>query len=198
MRKCNIIAGGIYSPAEKMHGNLIGFEVVDILSKNKSRFASLDNGGKKREKFNVDSVAFESIAIPALEGHRKYDIVVIDEIGWMELKSKNFDNVLGVIFRSEIPVLACINEDMIDRFRPFGETFELTGDNHELAFLKLKERIVSLLGCPIIRKKQILLPSTEKKQTLIETPKQVLLAPPKPVIIKEKEFYDDVRDFFGI
>lgn len=87
-----------------------GFKVRD-LGGEEAILAHVDHKGKPRVgKYGVDVGAFEGIALRALEiGKKEADLLVVDEIGRMELASPLFRAALDGIMRQPLPVLATIH-----------------------------------------------------------------------------------------
>ncbi|MFX0138066.1 MAG: nucleoside-triphosphatase, partial [Candidatus Hodarchaeota archaeon] len=102
---------GFLTPEVKEHGNRIGFDIVDIYSGEKSQLARVGPFKTKYMvgKYNVFIEQFEKYIEDALnlEGI-PVDLIVIDEIGKMELFSKKFQNFIKKIFGSNISILATI------------------------------------------------------------------------------------------
>ncbi len=87
----------------------VGFEVRD-LEGNKAILAHVRRKGKPRVgKYGVDVEAFESIALKALEiGKKDTDLLVVDEIGRMELFSSLFRSTLLELLDLRVPLLATV------------------------------------------------------------------------------------------
>ena len=66
-------------------------------------------GGPRVGRYGVDLEAFERIALPALEGVSAGCVLVIDELGKMELASKRFREAVGALFDSETPIVATVH-----------------------------------------------------------------------------------------
>jgi nucleoside-triphosphatase len=138
--------GGFISPEERHHGTRTAFHVVDISSGRMAILASVKGDGPKVSKYHVDIRSFESVAIPAVEGFGKCDVVVIDEIGRMELKSRRFAALLDDLLESDTPLIASLHRDLVDRYGSTGEVIQLTDDNRQAMFqLLLRRAKISLL-----------------------------------------------------
>jgi nucleoside-triphosphatase len=57
-------------------------------------------------RYGVDLAAFERVALPALEDAKRADVVVLDELGKMELASERFRNATLERFERDVPVVA--------------------------------------------------------------------------------------------
>jgi len=123
--------GGIISPDETHHGTRLAFYVMDIRTKKKGLLASVDGDGPKVSKYHVDVTSFETVAMPALSAFDNYDVVIIDEIGAMELKSERFRDMLDQILESPVPLIASLHWDYVMKYGAYGEVVLLQSDNHE-------------------------------------------------------------------
>lgn len=88
----------------------VGFEVRD-LGGNAMVLAHTGYKGKHRVgKYGVDLEAFERIALQALETAKKEaDLLVVDEIGRMELASAHFRSALLELLDIPVPLLATVH-----------------------------------------------------------------------------------------
>jgi nucleoside-triphosphatase THEP1 len=88
-------------------------------------------------RYQVDVPAFETVGVTALEAAtREADLIVVDEIGKMELWSPRFVQALEAALASPKPILGTILQaphpwaDALKR-RPRVELYRLTGRNRE-------------------------------------------------------------------
>ncbi len=131
--------GGFISPEERHYGTRTGFSVMDIESGKTNVLASIEGDGPRVGKYHVDVKSFESIALPAMD--RNYEIMIIDEIGIMELKSQKFSDKLDELIDSRASIVATLHRDLVDRYGLYGEIFELTQENRERVYFQIKERL---------------------------------------------------------
>ncbi|NVM38499.1 MAG: hypothetical protein HWN81_23105 [Candidatus Lokiarchaeota archaeon] len=107
----NFTIYGFLTPEIRESGNRIGFDIVDIYSGKTSQLARVGDFKTKYRvgKYNVFIEEFDKYIGDnlSLEGKRA-NLIVIDEIGKMELFSKKFQNFIKNIFTSKMPVLATI------------------------------------------------------------------------------------------
>lgn len=118
-------AGGFYTREIRSSGVRTGFEVVCLDGKC-GNLAHVDIPSELRvSKYGVDLTFLESIALPsvrkAIEGKV---LVVIDEIGPMEIRSRLFREVVRETFDSNVPVLATI----VQRSTTFGDAIKQRQD----------------------------------------------------------------------
>lgn len=141
---------GFLTPEVRESGNRIGFDIVDIYSGNTSRLARIGDFKTKYRlgKYSVFIEEFEKYIEEnlSLEGKRA-NLIVIDEIGKMELFSKKFHNFIKNIFSLEIPILATISLKLKHPIKnylqhlPSVQFLNLDRQNFQIIFKK----IISLL-----------------------------------------------------
>ncbi len=92
----------------------VGFYVVDWVTKEKEVFARLDWDVKdKIGKYGVDVTALEKIGIPAIQkaiDDEAINIIIIDEIGKMEMLSEKFCEVVIDALDSDKPLLVTLHK----------------------------------------------------------------------------------------
>ena len=92
----------------------VGFHVVDWQTKEKDVFAHINIDSKdKVGKYGVDTSALERIGIPAIEKaitDEEINIIVIDEIGKMEMLSERFCEVVIEALDSDKPILVTLHK----------------------------------------------------------------------------------------
>ncbi len=104
-----IPVSGFLTTEMRVAGSRVGFR-VEAVGGSGGILAHIDYPGPLRVgPYGVDLVSFEEVAIPALtppfEG-----VVVIDELGPMELASDRFVSaVVGLFEEEEVPVLATVH-----------------------------------------------------------------------------------------
>ncbi|MCD6328895.1 MAG: NTPase [Candidatus Cloacimonetes bacterium] len=135
---CNI--GGFYTHEMQENGRRTGFYITDF-DGNQMVMASEKSASQYRvNKYGVNIDAFEMIGIPAMErALQSADLVVIDEIGRMEMFSTKFCEKLRKVFDADKPLLATIKR--IDcaltkelKEREDVEIFEVTKQNRDKIF----------------------------------------------------------------
>ncbi len=145
--------GGFISPEEKTHGTRTGFYVQDIDSGEMGLLADVNANGPKVSKYHVDVKSFEDIALPSLRRFNDYDVIIIDEIGRMELKSQKFSEALDMVLESTTPLIASLHSDFVDRYSQYGEVIFLEYNNREAAYRELVEKIKAIGKKPKAAKK---------------------------------------------
>ena len=118
-------AGGFYTQEIRREGRRLGFS-LNLLSGERHILASVEISGPWRvSKYGVDVRTFEAAAVPEIEkAIATENLVVVDEIGKMELFSERFREVVRLAFDSSAPVLATI----LSRPHPFADELRNRGD----------------------------------------------------------------------
>ena len=107
-----IKAGGFYTREMRSGGRRVGF-ALKTLDGDEGVLAHIDYQGRHRVgRYVVDIPLFEDMALPALErAVRAQELIVIDEIGRMELFSRRFQEmVLRVLDQYERHLLGVIHQ----------------------------------------------------------------------------------------
>jgi nucleoside-triphosphatase len=127
LRKKNVKIGGIISPEIREKGVRIGFKVVDLLTLKEKVFASIYYKTEcKVGKYSVDLQSFEEVTLPALEiAESSCDVIVIDEIGKMELFSDKFERKVKEVLNSNKIVISVVHRNYLDEYRKYGKVFWL-------------------------------------------------------------------------
>ncbi len=110
-------SGGFYTDEVRESGQRVGFKMVTLAGQ-EALLAHVDFKTPQRVgKYGLDLSALENVGVAALrEAMRARQLVVLDEIGPMELRSAIFRDLVTEIFEIGVPVLATITA------RPFPFT----------------------------------------------------------------------------
>jgi len=130
-------AGGFYTEETRHQGRRTGF-VVRTLNGKTGGLAHVTHGGVFRVgRYGVDVEGFEKVGVVSLErAMTAKEIIIIDEIGPMELYSKRFRQVVERVFASDGTVIAVIQqrEDSFTRTLrewPHVEVCTVTRENRD-------------------------------------------------------------------
>lgn len=141
-------AGGFYTQEIRQGGVRKGFEII-TLDGGRGVLAHINSSSENRiSKYGVELSALENLAIPALLDAVKHKkLVVIDEIGPMEILSPQFRQIVLKILESNTNVLGSIvgrSTSFTDQIksRPEIMLMDLTPENRE----ELVDTILSLIG----------------------------------------------------
>lgn len=109
--KLDCLVGGFYTHEMLVYGKRCGFYITDFEGNQMVMASEKSKSPYRVNKYGVNVEAFEKIGIPAMErALHTADLIVIDEIGRMEMFSKKFCDILREVFDSEKPLLATIKK----------------------------------------------------------------------------------------
>ena len=135
--KDQLSIGGIYTEELREGGQRKGFAIVDIATGRRGILAHVAlASGPRLGKYRINLKGIEKVAIPAIEeALRTKDLVVIDEIAPMELKSPGFVQAVEELLNSPKPLLFAIHRradhPLLQQVRREFQIFELTPTNRD-------------------------------------------------------------------
>src|SRR6266496_1218854 len=109
--------GGFYTEEIRERGQRVGFKLITLGGK-EAVFADVNFKTSERVgKYGLDLAKLETVGVPAIhEAVSAQQLVVIDEIGPMEIRSAIFRDAVSKLFETAAPILATITA------RPFPFT----------------------------------------------------------------------------
>ena len=131
--------GGMLTAEIRRSGVRVGFAIVDLESGCRGVLAHVEQRtGPRIGKYRVNLKDLDSLGVNSIErAIERADVILIDEIGPMELKSKNFFRVLKKAVDSEKPLLATVHYRLKNRIL---QTLALDDDRAELVEINLDNR----------------------------------------------------------
>ncbi len=219
LRKSGLKVGGFVSPDEKHHGTRTAFHVVDVTTRKKAILADVNGDGPKVSKYHVNIKSFEGVAIPAMKKYKQHDVIVVDEIGRMELKSRKFARTLDEILDSDTPIIASLSRDYVKKFEALGEVLRINNQNHEAVHMRLLKETKATIKKKSAKKKEVKKKAAAKKKVKAKkktvkkkaatkkrrrpakkktVKKKVEKVAAAKVKKKEKGFFGKVKDLLGI
>ncbi len=147
--KENYVIYGFLTPEVRMGGKRVGFDVEDIYSGKRNKFARAGNYKTqfKLGRYSIFIKEFDQM-ISKLEKVeiQKIDLLIIDEIGKMELFSKKFQEFIKKQFQLDISIVATIGQKIQHPVKNFilkiskVNLFNLNRQNQQKVF----QEIISL------------------------------------------------------
>jgi nucleoside-triphosphatase len=143
-----ITVHGVTTREMRENGQRVGFKITDVATGAEGWLARKDlPDGPRVGSYRVVTANLEQIGVAALdramEGHAS--IVVVDEIGPMEMTSVSFRNAVSRIFDKEEPVVATVklgsHYPEVDKIRGQSKQLEITKDNRENLYRELIEQV---------------------------------------------------------
>lgn len=133
-KEMGLRVGGVSTPEIREGGERTGFAIIDLKTGRKGILSSKSiRSPANVGSYGVNLADLDSIGSEALEAapfDKDADLIVIDEIGKMELFSKRFEEAVLACLKSNKPVLAVLHRDYISRFGKYGEIFHLELRNY--------------------------------------------------------------------
>lgn len=133
VRESGVTAGGISTPEIRGEHGRTGFMIRDIYTGNEDIMASADIKTKpKVGRYGVDLQVLDDIGVSAIDEaveNPEIELIVIDELGAMELCSRNFESAVEAAFASEKDMLAVLHRKYAEKYGKRGRLFTLTRDN---------------------------------------------------------------------
>jgi nucleoside-triphosphatase len=128
------IIGGVICPEIRVNGVREGFKIIDLMTGQTGILAEVKpSDGPKIGKYYVNIGDLEEICIPAIKhALDKVDLVVIDEVGPMEMKSAAFQNCVKNAFTSNKNLIVVVHRTLASKFSSEykgARVFEVRLDN---------------------------------------------------------------------
>jgi nucleoside-triphosphatase len=124
-RALGVRVAGISTP-EQRAGARTGFEIVDLASGMRRVMASIGrHDGPHVGRYGLDLAAIEAVVARFLESLPGAGLVVLDEIGRMELSSPRFLPAVEEAFASPAPLFAVVHRSLAADFAPRGTLLHL-------------------------------------------------------------------------
>ncbi|MGQ9515177.1 MAG: NTPase [Thermoproteota archaeon] len=153
LRRSDVDVGGVVSREVRVDGIRKGFEIVDVLTNRVGTLANIAGNGPRLGKYRVNLKDISSVGVSALKSSmERADVVVIDEIGPMELFSKEFMQSIREVLGCGKPVVGTVHSNLRHPImeevnkRPDVDVFEVTYSNREKIPRDVVERVLLLLG----------------------------------------------------
>ena len=141
-----MVTAGFVTEEIREHGRRVGFGLQTTAGEH-GILAHVDLPGPPRVgRYGVDLQALEALAIPALEAAAEAQLVVVDELGKMELASERFRDAVGDLLERPVPVVATAQASrhpFTDRLKRRGdiETLRVTAANRDGLAERLARRL---------------------------------------------------------
>lgn len=109
LKSAGIPATGFYTEEMRADGRRVGFKIVSIKTGEEATIAHVGiKSPFKVGKYGVDVGAFEKVAMPSISISSPDEVVIVDEIGKMELFSEKFKRKLRELLSLPNPIVATI------------------------------------------------------------------------------------------
>lgn len=139
--------GGMLSADMRRDGRRVGFELMNIMTGEKGILAHIEQDGPRVGKYGVNLGDLDRIGVKAIGDALRADLIVIDEIAPMELRSEGFIMAVSRAMESDKPMLVALhqrsNHELVKRIRSAFDVIEITDENRDEIPNMIIERIRS-------------------------------------------------------
>lgn len=146
LHEAGVPLAGFVTEEIRHGGRRVGF-AVETFDDTRAVLAHVELPGPPRVgKYGVDLEAFERLALPALSSWSEGGVVLIDELGKMELASEKFRNAVSDLLESLVALVATVHvvrnpfTDALKR-RPGIEVTRVTARNRDDLPARLAARL---------------------------------------------------------
>jgi len=153
LKSAGVIVGGCSTSERRSGGARVGFDVRDLTSGRTGELASTSSKfGPRVGRYRVNLTDLAGIGAAGLDAaSRPSEVVVIDEVGPMELVSPEFRRATQKCIASGKPMLVVIHErlddDILNELRHKAtETFLLTVENRDSLTEEIGAKLLSAAG----------------------------------------------------
>jgi len=102
--------GGVLARDKRFKDRRIGFELLDLASGAVGMLADETGSGPQLGKYRIHPEDLDGIGALAIENAIKCDLIVVDEVGPMELTSHRFVSAVEMAIASSKPMLVVLHE----------------------------------------------------------------------------------------
>jgi nucleoside-triphosphatase len=141
-------AGGFYTEEIREGGERVGFKII-TLDGEEAVFAHVDFKTRERVgRYGLNLSALEAVSVKAIREAVRTQLVVIDEIGPMEIRSAIFRDAVNEVLQSGAPLLATITArsfpftDAI-KTRPDVTMIEVRPNNRDQLVTELSDQLMA-------------------------------------------------------
>ena len=153
LKSKNYRTGGMISREVREGGLRVGFEILDVCTGQRGWLAHVNQStGPKISKYRVNLMDLDAIGAASIRNAMESDdIIVVDEIGPMELSSPAFRAAVLAAVESRKPLLGTIHYGLSDqlinrvRAREDAEILEVTHDNRVNLHKTIVEKVISFV-----------------------------------------------------
>ncbi len=118
LRNKDLLIGGFYAPRIMLDGKTLGYDLVFVETENKLRFLSIKQNGEPGGigKYEIDTETLEQgKRILSTENCRKKDVVIIDEIGRLELQGCGWSSCLeNLLAKPDLCLIITVRKDILN------------------------------------------------------------------------------------
>lgn len=110
VKDSDLKVGGVLARERRYKDRRTGFELLDLSTGALGVLADETGSGPQLGKYRVHPEDLDGIGAKAVEAALKCDLIVVDEIGPMELSSRKFVSAVEMAIASSKPMLVVLHE----------------------------------------------------------------------------------------
>ncbi len=137
--------GGMTSADIRVEGERLGFEIRDITTGKQGVLAHKQGIGPRLGSYHVNIEDLNSIGVAAIRNAMSSDLVVVDEIAPMELKSQEFIEAVEEVLDSDKNMFVVLHQRsshrIAERIRREFEIYTVTLENRESIVSEIADKI---------------------------------------------------------
>jgi len=141
LKMLNVKYGGFKTVPIYKDDKKVGFKLIDLLTNEGDIVATYNIDGN----LIVNSDIFDELGVKALEnGLKKSDLIVMDELGFLEDNSYKFKEKVFEVLNSDKKVLAVIKEkknEFLNKISNLGKVFKIENNNKEMLINKIVDEV---------------------------------------------------------
>jgi nucleoside-triphosphatase len=146
--------GGLITKEKREGDARVGFEIQDLATQKQGWLAHIKQpNGPRIGRYRVNLTDLEGVGASAIQNATETaDIIIIDEIGPMELQLKAFKEAVMQALDSAKPVIATVHHNAHDAFvrnikaRQDAEVYEVTLENRDCIHNLIMDKITKTLS----------------------------------------------------
>jgi nucleoside-triphosphatase len=127
--------GGVLARDKRYKDRRIGFELLDLASGGVGMLADETGSGPQLGKYRVHPEDLDGVGALAIENALKCELIVVDEVGPMELTSHRFVSAVEMAIASSRPMLLVLHEwsnhRLAKKIRSTFKVITVTQENRE-------------------------------------------------------------------
>ncbi|ADC69415.1 protein of unknown function DUF265 [Methanocaldococcus sp. FS406-22] len=138
--------GGFITKEIRKNGKRVGFKIITLDTNEEAILAYVGDGNVKVGKYVVFVENLDKVGVEAIKRALKdADIIIIDELGAMEFKSKTFSKVVDEVINNNKPLLATLHRNWVNKFKNKGKIYRLSIENRNKLYKEILDEILSYL-----------------------------------------------------
>jgi nucleoside-triphosphatase len=148
VKAAELKVGGVLARDKRVKDRRVGFELLDLGSGAIGMLADENGDGPQLGKYRVCLEDLDTIGATAIEDGLKSDLIVVDEVGPMELSSKRFVSAVEMAMASDKPMLVVLHQwsqhPLAKKIRKTFRVITLTKENRDTAADEVGKEIKKL------------------------------------------------------